>query len=284
MPEPLKYMYNREFVEGLALDIQKVYKQYQVDKFIQSVLNKDWDKKELKERMRHISNNLKEFLPDDYSKALKILVETTKLHRIKKAELEKIDFCDLVFPDFVEVNGLDYFDISLDALEEFTKVSSSEGAIRHFILKDQKNTFKRIMKWSKGSNLMVRRLASEGCRPRLPWTIGLKELQKDPTPIIPILENLVLDSSEFVRRSVANNLNDISKDNPNVVIDFIKKWKGKNKDTDRLLKHGARTLLKKGNIEVLSLFGFASKSKRIEISNFELKKQKIKNGEDLLFS
>ncbi|GLL57169.1 hypothetical protein KUBF_48340 [Bacteroides finegoldii] len=75
----------------------------------------------------------------------------------------------------------------------------------------------------------VRRLASEGCRPRLPWAMALPNLKKDPTPIIPILENLKNDPARFVRLSVANNLNDIAKDNPEIVIDLAKKWKGNRK-------------------------------------------------------
>lgn len=94
---------------------------------------------------------------------------------------------------------------------------------------------KQMLVWSKHEHWGVRRLSSEGCRPRLPWAMALPNLKKDPTPIIPILENLKNDPARFVRLSVANNLNDIAKDNPEIVIDLAKKWKGESKEVDWLL-------------------------------------------------
>ena len=122
--------------------------------------------------------------------------------------------------------------------------------------------------------LGVRRLASEGCRPRLPWAMALPNLKENPAPIIPILENLKNDPARFVRLSVANNLNDIAKDNPEIVIDLVKKWKGESKEVDWIIKHGCRTLLKQGNPEVMELFGFNSTISNIcvEDSKFQARK------------
>eukprot|EP00487_Bulimina_marginata_P009270 TRINITY_DN3638_c0_g1_i1.p1 TRINITY_DN3638_c0_g1~~TRINITY_DN3638_c0_g1_i1.p1 ORF type:complete len:111 (-),score=0.82 TRINITY_DN3638_c0_g1_i1:51-383(-) len=100
-------------------------------------------------------------------------------------------------------------------------------------------------KWAKSSNEHIRRLASEGCRPRLPWAIALPSFKKDPVDYFPILNELKNDESLYVRRSVSNNLNDISKDNPSLVIDFIKENIGFTKECDSMLKHAGRTLLKK---------------------------------------
>ncbi len=141
---------------------------------------------------------------------------------------------------------------------------------------------KQMLAWSNHKHPAVRRLSTEGCRPRLPWAMALPKLKEDPTTIILILENLKNDSSEFVRKSVANNLNDIAKDNPGVVINLVKKWKGKSKNTDWVIKHGCRTLLKKGNTEVMELFGFGY-TKNILIENFQISTTKLKIGESLKF-
>ena len=129
-----------------------------------------------------------------------------------------------------------------------------------------------------------RRLASEGCRPRLPWAIGLPKYKNDPSAILPILETLKEDESEYVRRSVANNLNDISKDNPKVVIEIAKKWKGLDlgPETDKLIKHGCRTLLKQGDPKTIKLFGFRV-PKDIQVKKFKVTKE-IKMGEEIEFA
>jgi 3-methyladenine DNA glycosylase AlkC len=142
---------------------------------------------------------------------------------------------------------------------------------------------KQMLKWSRHKNQHIRRLASEGCRPRLPWGIAIQAFKKDPSLIIPILENLKDDPSLYVRKSIANNLNDIAKDNPNIVIDLIQRWKGHSVGTDWILKHGARSLLKKANVKVLTLFGIDSKVK-CSVVEFKLHKKIIQIGRELTFS
>ena len=128
----------------------------------------------------------------------------------------------------------------------------------------------------------VRRLSSEGCRPRLPWAMALPNLKENPASIIPILENLKNDTSRFVRLSVANNLNDIAKDNPETVIDLVKKWQGKSKNIDWVIKHGCRTLLKQGYAEVMEIFGFDD-VKSIIIRDFKIYTPKVTIGGFLEF-
>lgn len=140
-----------------------------------------------------------------------------------------------------------------------------------------------MLAWSKHEHWGVRRLASEGCRPRLPWAMALPNLKKDPTPIIPILENLKNDPARFVRLSVANNLNDIAKDNPEIVISLAKKWYGESAEVDWVVKHGCRTLLKQGNPEVMEIFGLGY-VKDISIENFQISTPKVKVGDSLEFS
>lgn len=142
---------------------------------------------------------------------------------------------------------------------------------------------KQMLVWSKHEHWGVRRLSSEGCRPRLPWAMALPNLKKDPTPIIPILENLKNDPARFVRLNVANNLNDIAKDNPEIVIDLAKKWKGESKEVDWIIKHGCRTLLKQGIPEVMELFGFDSIRNNISMEDFQISSLKVKVGDSLEF-
>jgi 3-methyladenine DNA glycosylase AlkC len=162
----------------------------------------------------------------------------------------------MIFPDFVSFRGLDSFELSVSALKELTQYFSSEFAIRSFIKNYPNRMLSILQQWATDENHHVRRLASEGCRPRLPWAEVLDDLKKEPTPILPILEILKEDESDYVRKSVANNLNDISKDHPRLVLDLAKKWYGKNVKTDWIVRHGCRTLLKKGDVEALRLFGF----------------------------
>jgi len=142
---------------------------------------------------------------------------------------------------------------------------------------------KQMLAWSQHEHWGVRRLASEGCRPRLPWAMALPDLKKDPGPIIPILENLKNDPVRSVRLSVANNLNDIAKDNPEIVMDLAKKWYGNSKEIDWVVKHGCRTLLKQGDSIVMELFGFNSAT-GIIIDNFQVLTSEVQVGNSLEFT
>ena len=143
-----------------------------------------------------------------------------------------------------------------------------------------------MKKWAKSKNVHVRRLASEGCRPRLPWSQQLKSFIDDPNPVLEILELLKLDEELYVRRSVANNLNDIAKDNPKIVIQTLTKWNKQHPKNDKIqwiCHHALRTLIKKGNPNALRLIGF-NPSAKVKVGKIKLKKQVIKIGEVQEFS
>jgi len=248
----LKNYYRQNFVRDIAVHISENYSKFKSDDFVSDVLNDDWASYELKHRMQHISMNIYKYLPDDYEQVLDILWYIPD----KLVGYEMSGFLLMCFPDIVEKYGMDDWELSMKALAHFTKTSSSEFAVRPFILKNKDKMLNQMIEWSYSDNYHVRRLSSEGCRPRLPWSFALTDFKKDPTLIIPILENLKEDKSEYVRKSVANNLNDISKDNPDIVIDIAKKWYGNNKNTDRIVKHGCRTMLKKSMADVLDIFGY----------------------------
>ncbi len=269
--EPFKNIYNEKEIVKLANKIADVYPQFQKELFINSLINETWEQKELKERIRAISFSLGEFLEQDYLKSLEIL---------KQVHAKFDGLFHLIFPDFVEVFGLDYYDESIEALKIFTPQCSSEFAVRPFLVKYPE--FIEIFKiWAEDNCEHVRRLASEGCRPRLPWGMALKEYKENPSKVLEILEILKDDASEYVRKSVANNLNDISKDNPVIVKDVFQKWYGVSKNTDWIVKHASRGLLKAGDSEVLELFGYSSKG--IEVEDIKLDK-KVNLNEYLNFS
>ena len=258
MAEQLKNVYTKNYIKNLALKIKEHNNNFEIDDFINSIFDKTWQELELKQRMRYIAITLDKYLPFSYEEQLKILKLVSK---------DFSSFEAMFFQDFVEVFGLDDFEESMKALDVFTQDSSSEFAIRQFILKYEDKTMTQMKIWSQSSNEHLRRLSCEGCRPRLPWAIALPKFKKDPTKVFEIIELLKNDKSLYVKKSVANNLNDISKDNPDLVINFIKTNLGVSKDLDWICKHASRTLLKKGDKEILKLFSF-NKSNHVDIQNF----------------
>lgn len=188
----------------------------------------------------------------------------------------------MFLPDYVEVYGLDHYDDAIKALEYITQFTSCEFAVRPYMLKYGEKMMAQMTAWSLHDNYKVRRFASEGARPRLPWAMAIPYLKKDPSAVLPLLENLKNDPAEWVRRSVANNINDIAKDHPDIVLDIAKRWKGLSKETDAIVKHGSRTLLKQGNPEILKLYGLDAT--HIEFSGFEVLTPKVKMGDSVEFS
>lgn len=275
MAELLKDRYFQPvFFDKLVNEISAIHPSFDSEKFQKLLYVEDWDSKELKARMRHASQCLQQTLPADYQEAVEVM---------KQVAPKFNDFDAMLFPDFVEVFGTNDWNTSIMALELFTQYSSAEFAIRPFIEKYFDKTMAKILEWSTHTNHHVRRLASEGCRPRLPWASPLRMLQKDPKTILPILENLKADETDYVRRSVANNLNDIAKDHPEIVIKTAKRWFGEGKSTNWIVKHACRTLLKQGNTEVLEIFGFQNASK-VKIDGLQLANDQLKIGEELKFS
>lgn len=269
MADRLKDQYFQpSFVNDLADKLVMNYASFDTSAFKKSIYDKSWDDKALKEMMSHISLALRQHLPSEYNEALAVL---------RNVAIHYQGFDGMIFPDFVGCYGVDYWNESLEALELFTQYSSGEFAIRHFILKDEKRAMKKMLEWSKHKNHHVRRLSTEGCRPRLPWAMALPSFKKNPDLILPILNNLRDDPSEYVRKSVANNLNDISKDNPSVALKIAEKWLVRSsRETQWIVKHGFRSLIKAGNPRALELLGF--KSGDIKIADLQLSPGRLKLG------
>ena len=274
MSSLLKDQVGAPFVKRLAEALSVADKTFPASQFQRSVLSRNWKNLELKERIHAIVEALGANLTGSYLQQLATL---------RKVVRHFSGLGGLVFPHFVEVYGRDHWEPSVNALRFFTSYSSSEFAVRPFIEINPLQMLTTMLQWTKDDNPHVRRLASEGCRPRLPWSFKLRSLVADPAPILPILENLNNDTSVYVRKSVANNLNDISKDHPQLAIKIATKWISKNPNTDWIVKHGLRTLLKKGNPEALALFNLGDSSK-VTVSDLSFTKTRYKIGSKIEFS
>ena len=274
----MKNALNREALHKDALIMKSVYDQFNVDEFVDTTIDQTWDELELKAREKRIGLILGKYLPDDYEKALGLIDKVVERHAL--------DILVMGYPflEFVEAYGLDEknLHLSIRALRKYTPYWSSEFAIRAFIIKYEVTMMKQMYQWSKDEDEHIRRLSSEGCRPRLPWAKALTSFQQDPTPVLTILEQLKSDPSKYVRKSVANNLNDISKTHPQLVTKLAKDWYGQNEHTDWIIKHGCRTLLKKGNTEVLAIFGYHDVN--ICVDRFVIETDMVPMGEELVFS
>jgi len=275
----LKNLYSPLFYDRLSTTLLKTIPGFDKELFLSKIFTSEFEAKELKERMRHTTIVLHEFLPKDFSKAYNLLEKTIK--ELQKSNSEG-GLAHIFLPDYIEVYGIDDYKTSVKALEFTTQFITCEFAIRPFLIKYGEEMIDQMEKWSFHENHKVRRFASEGSRPKLPWAMAVPSLKKNPEKVLAILENLKSDSSEFVRRSVANNLNDIAKDHPEKVLEIASGWRGISKETDAIVKHGARTLLKQGHPEILKIYGLQSGN--IDVENFEIATPKVKIGESLEFS
>ena len=250
----LKDMVDEQSVRGIAAAIGAVSPEFDGEAFVAAVFADGWADRALKQRIRHIAVTARSLLPADYADALQVL-------RVAAHDPRVEGFAAWCFNDFVEEYGVDHPDLSLPALEQFTQRASSEFAVRPFINRYPDRMAQQMLEWAGNPDAAVRRLATEGFRPRLPWGMGIPALKKDPSPVLPVLELLRDDPSETVRRSVANNMNDISKDHPDLAVAVLEGWGAEKEEAVALRKHALRTLLKQGHAGALELLGFSKDAK-----------------------
>jgi 3-methyladenine DNA glycosylase AlkC len=218
-------LFNPQKVEYLSKLIKSIYLDFDDMGFHKDIIEK-FPLLELKERIFCIREYLKKYLPKGYKLAVNILLNALpKPLDPNKTDNDFGDFIFAPFSDFIAIYGCDKNNLSfsLKALERITQNFSAEDSIRFFLDKFPKETLEKVKSWSVSENYHVRRLATEGTRPSLPWS---KKLNLDNNWVINnILENLFYDKTRYVVRSVANHLNDISKINSNLVIETLVKWK-----------------------------------------------------------
>lgn len=261
----LRDVYNMRIVVNLAKRIKTAYSAFDEPGFCKTI-ETELDALNFGERSALIRQALKTYLPKDFKRSARILINSLE-PELSSEPGETIWDGFIIVPEseFIAENGMDHFELSMKALYEMTKRFSSEGAIRPFIERYPVETFRLLKKWTADKNVHVRRLVSEGSRPRLPLSAPLRAFKKDPQPALDLLELLKDDPELYVRRSVANNLNDISKDNPDLVVKTLAEWK-KNPTKERqwICSHALRTLFKRGHKGALALMGY----QKPEVSDF----------------
>jgi 3-methyladenine DNA glycosylase AlkC len=256
MAEPLKNYYGPDVPARIARMIKEVDNGFDEDAFLADALD-GYQALELTPRARQIAQALGRHLPQDYERAIEILIASLG-PKLQVAELTGMDvFVYLPHVFFVAEFGVDHFEASMRAQYELTQRFSAEYSIRVFLERYLQQTLGRLREWAFDSNVHVRRLVSEGTRPRLPWAPRLRAFQDDPRPVLELLELLKDDPELFVRRSVANNLNDIGKDNPVALIETCRRWmRDASPQRSWLVRHALRSAVKRGDPEALEILGF----------------------------
>lgn len=251
-PAAFKEWFNAARYRALADQLRAIEPRFHHARFLQLTLD-GLAGRSLMQRMNQAAIAAETALPGSFPDKLAVL----------RALAPKIEhgFVTIFLPDFVARFGLDHADASLDALRFFTRFGSSEFGIRPFIERDPRHTLAVMLSWAREGDEHERRLASEGCRPRLPWGRRLPALVRDPAPLRPILETLKADPALYVRKSVANNLNDVAKDHPDWMLDLLEAWDLEHPHTAWIAKRAARTLIKRGHPRALKLFGIGAAPK-----------------------
>lgn len=278
----LRDVFNSAAVEQLAHSIERAWPAFDGKGFA-TTISSQLPALSFGGRNALIRDTLRAYLPQEFPEAVRILLDALG-PEIEHCEVTGFDgFIVMPQNDFVAAYGLSHLDLSLRALYELTKRFTAEGAIRTFLQAYPEQTLARLTEWATDPNCHIRRLVSEGTRPRLPLAPRLSAFVTDPRPVLNLLERLKADPVLMVRRSVANNLNDIAKDHPDLVVETLARWKrAADPGTPWIIGHAARTLLKQGHAGALALLGYAATS--ISVASFQLKQTKVHMGEDLVFA
>jgi 3-methyladenine DNA glycosylase AlkC len=268
MAEPLKnLLLNEGTVRAAAIHLKRAWRGFPADAFERYAL-RGLDELELKARAMHIADALEATLPQDFARAASVIEASLAppLAEDNESGVATGPGDDGIAGwllwsagEFVVRRGLDQPERSLAVLHAITQRFTAEWAIRPFIVAHPALCFATLERWVDDPSVHVRRLVSEGSRPRLPWGLQLKALIADPTPTLPLLQTLQDDTSEYVRRSVANHLNDIAKDHPQLIAQWLEHHlPGASPARQALLRHASRTLIKRGDARVMAAWGYAA--------------------------
>ncbi|MDJ0685234.1 MAG: DNA alkylation repair protein [Alphaproteobacteria bacterium] len=276
----MKDFFDKSAVEDIAARLSNTWPEFPKPAFLRAVLP-ELDALEYAARLRLISNRIASALPDDFPTALSILRAALG----PEPETEFGEFRHLPFLEVVALRGLDHRALSVTALLDMTRWFSAEFSIRPFLDRWPVETLAQLHAAKDHPSPKVRRLLSEGTRPKLPWGMRLKGFVADPTPLLPILADLRNDPDAAVRRSVANSLNDIAKDHAALVIETLSAWRraGTSEDLERLIRHALRHLVKAGDPDALRLLGFKPDAK-LRIERFALDQDSVAIGGALSFA
>ncbi|KAA0945610.1 MULTISPECIES: DNA alkylation repair protein [unclassified Pseudomonas] len=270
----LKEIFNVERLQHIATQMTAVYPAFDAKGFLKHA-KQGLAELSVMQRMARVSESLHAVIPQDYPQSLKLLYALAP--RLNSG------FVSLFLAHYVASYGAHDFKRSMAALKYFTTFGSAEFAVRHFLLKDFDRTLAVMHDWSQDDNEHVRRLASEGSRPRLPWSFRLAQVQANPSLCALILDNLKADSSLYVRKSVANHLNDITKDHPDWVLTLIEGWSLDSPHTAWIARHALRSLIKQGNTRALTIMGAGAKAE-VKIHHLKVEPAVICLGERINLS
>lgn len=258
---PLKHVLGADAIGCLARNLNVAWSGFDSVAFEQAALN-GLEDLEFMARGHHIAAAMRAYLPEKYEDAVDVILRSLTP---PNSETEGLGLAVMFYHphgcfvanyglDVAHNAGVDPFDVSMRAQYELTKRFTAEFSIRPFLIHEQTRTLDTLKSWLTDPDPHVRRLCSEGARPRLPWGIRLQSFVKDPSPALPILETLKDDESLYVRRSVANHLGDITKSHLDLVCDICERWlKGANKELQWVVRHALRYPDKKGNARATAL-------------------------------
>lgn len=283
MAEPLKNHFGPEIPRRIARMISDHHASFPHQKFVADTLH-GYEKLDLLARGRHIARVLRQHLPQDYAVAIKILLASLGPKLDGEETQGMAPFVYLAHVIFVREFGLDHFELSMHAQYELTQRFTAEFSIRAYLERDPQKTLARLREWATDPNLHVRRLVSEGTRPRLPWASRLRAFQKDPRAVLELLELLKDDPALYVRRSVANNLNDIGKDHPELLFKTCRRWmKGAPANRVWLVRHALRSAVKRAEAGALDVLGYGADA-RVLLRRVRVTPQRARAGDNITLS
>jgi 3-methyladenine DNA glycosylase AlkC len=284
MAEPLKNHFGPAVPQKIAASIAAVHPVFDTEGFLAVVLA-GYEPLDLMARGRAIARALRRFLPVEYREAVAILLASCASQPVPKAgDGGMASFFYLPHTQFVAEFGLDDFDTSLAAQYVLTQRFTAEFSIRPFLDRYLEKTLERLAEWARDPEPRVRRLVSEGTRPRLPWAPRVRALLADPRPALALLELLKDDPDPVVRRSVANHLNDIGKDHPELLAEVARRWSlGASAERRALLRHALRSAVKRGEAAALEITGFGG-SAEVEVRRPRVSPERVPRGGRVEFS
>jgi 3-methyladenine DNA glycosylase AlkC len=277
--QAFKHLIGKELLRRMSKSLVQVHPEFDRKSFM--ALLRKLEPLEMKPRVRFLREELKKRLPAEYTEALSILLKS-----VQDGTLSGFDLWP--YSDFVQTYGLKNLKISLDALKIWTPLFSSEFAVRPFLIQAPSETLRYLESCAEDDDEHLRRWATEGTRPRLPWGERLQRLIENPSLAMPILEKLKFDPALYVRKSVSNHLNDISKDHPDLVINTLARWKNQANPAqvvhlDWIIHRSLRTLIKAGHPGALRLIG-VSRELKIKFTELKINKKSFFMGERLELS
>lgn len=282
MAGELRAFYNASVIADIARDLKRAHPAFADKAFIADALD-GLEPLSLTGRAAHIAAAMRRHLPTDFVQVADILGRSLGPHHPGTESFGMAPFKYLPHTMLVAADGLGHFDASMRLQYELTQRFTAEFSIRAFLNTHPDATYARLVEWSADPNPHVRRLVSEGSRPRLPWAPRLRHFQQDPMPVLALLERLKDDPVLYVRRSVANNLNDISKDHPDLVVATCRRWiddagsAGTSAGRRWIVGHALRSLVKAGHRGALALLG-AGSAPRVRLTAVQITPKRVKQG------